>query len=43
MSESTSRVIRALLDEAAWDAAYAEGRRMTLERAIAYALEESDG
>ena len=31
---------RAKIDEAAWNAAWAEGRAMTLEQAIAYALEE---
>ena len=31
---------RAHLDEAAWEAAWAEGRAMPLEQAIAYALEE---
>ena len=34
--------IHALLDDAAWEAAYAEGRTMTLDQAIAYALEETD-
>ena len=33
--------IRRKLDEAAWQAAWAEGRTMTLEQAIAYALEET--
>jgi hypothetical protein len=31
--------VRAQLDEAAFDAAMAEGRAMTVEQAIAYALE----
>jgi hypothetical protein len=35
-------MIRALLDEATWDAAYAEGRTMTVDQAIAYALKETD-
>jgi len=33
-------MIRALLDAATWDAAYAEGRALTLDHAIAYALKE---
>jgi len=33
--------VRAQLDEATWQAAWAEGRAMTLEQAIAYALEET--
>ena len=33
-------IIRAQLDEAAFAAAYAAGRAMTLEQAVAYALEE---
>jgi tetratricopeptide (TPR) repeat protein len=32
---------RAQLDPDAWDAAWAEGRAMTLEQAVAYALEET--
>ncbi len=36
----TMAVVRAGLDESAFDAAWAEGRRMTLEQAVAYALEE---
>jgi predicted ATPase len=35
-------MIRALLDDATWDAAYAEGRTMTVDQAIAYALKETD-
>ena len=31
---------RAQLDEATWETAWAEGRAMTLEQAIAYALED---
>jgi hypothetical protein len=31
---------RGQVDEAIWEAAWAEGRAMTLEQAIAYALEE---
>ena len=34
--------IHALLDDAAWDAAYAEGRTLTSDQAIAYALKEID-
>ena len=30
------------LDDAAWDAAYAEGRTMTMDQAIAYAQKETD-
>jgi predicted ATPase len=33
---------RAALGDDAWDAAYAEGARMTLEEAVAYALEDQD-
>jgi hypothetical protein len=33
---------RGQLDETTWQAAWAEGRAMTLEQAIAYALEESE-
>ena len=36
----TAASIHALLDDAAWEATYAEGRTMTLDQAIAYALEE---
>ena len=32
---------RAQLDEAAWNAAWAEGRAMTLEQAVTYALEDA--
>ena len=32
---------RAQLDERSWEAAWAEGQAMTLEQAIAYALEET--
>ncbi len=32
---------RAQLDDHAWAAAWAEGQAMTLERAIAYALEDT--
>ena len=39
----TMATIHALLDGAAWEAAYAEGRAMTLDQAIAYALMETDG
>jgi tetratricopeptide (TPR) repeat protein len=35
-------MIHALLDDADWDAAYAEGRALTLDQAIAYALKETD-
>ena len=34
-------IARAQLDDATWQAAWAEGRAMTLEQAIAYALEET--
>jgi hypothetical protein len=34
---------RAQLDEAAFEASWAEGRAMTMEQAIEYALEKSDG
>jgi hypothetical protein len=34
--------IHALLDDTAWEAAYAEGRTLTPEQAVAYALKESD-
>jgi predicted ATPase/class 3 adenylate cyclase len=33
---------RSRLDEAAWQAAWAEGRSMTLEKAVSYALEEGE-
>jgi hypothetical protein len=33
----------AQLNEATWQAGWAEGRAMTMEQAIAYALEESEG
>jgi hypothetical protein len=39
----TMATIHALLDDATWEAAYAEGRTMTLEQAIAYAQKETDG
>ena len=29
-------------DDAAWEAAYAEGRTLTPEQAVAYALKETD-
>jgi len=32
---------RSMLEEAAWEAAWAEGRAMTFEEAVAYALEEA--
>jgi hypothetical protein len=35
-------LIRPLLGEADWDAAYAEGRRMTMDQAVAYAQKETD-
>ena len=35
--------IRTLLDDATWNAAYAEGQTMTLEQAIVCALKETDG
>ena len=35
-------MIRALLNDAAWDAAYAEGRTLTADQAIAHALKETD-
>jgi non-specific serine/threonine protein kinase len=38
-----SAAVRAQLDEATFEAAWAEGRKMTLEQAVAYALEESAG
>jgi len=38
--ERATTTVRAGLDTAAWDAAWAEGRAMTLEQAIAYALDE---
>ena len=34
---------RAQLDEAAWEDAWAEGRVMTTEQAVVYALERGDG
>jgi len=34
--------IHALLDDAAWEAAYAAGRMMTMDQAIAYAQKETD-
>ncbi len=34
--------IHALLDNAAWEAAYAEGRTLTVDQAIACALKETD-
>ncbi len=33
--------VRAQLDQATWEAAWAEGRAMSLEQAVAYALEEA--
>ncbi|HSH77162.1 MAG TPA: hypothetical protein VLA19_01370 [Herpetosiphonaceae bacterium] len=36
-------IARAQMDEAAWQAAWAEGRAMTLEQAVAYALEDTVG
>ena len=38
--ERTTARARAQLDEATWQRAWDEGRAMTMERAIAYALEE---
>ena len=35
-------IARAQMDETAWQAAWAEGRAMPLEQAIAYALEMGD-
>jgi predicted ATPase len=40
--EDTERRGREALGDEAWDVAYAEGARMTLEEAIAYALEDRD-
>ncbi len=37
--ERTIDAVRTHLDEANWQAAWAEGRTMSLEQAIAYALE----
>ena len=34
---------RSQLEEAAWDAAWAEGRAMMLEEAVSYALNEGAG
>jgi len=34
---------RSLIDEAAWEAAWAEGRTMSLEQAVEYALEQQSG
>jgi hypothetical protein len=34
--------IHALLDDAAWDAAYAEGRTLTPDQAVAYALSQGE-
>jgi hypothetical protein len=39
--ESIRAAAHALLDEEAWDAAWTEGRAMTPEQAIAYALGEA--
>ncbi len=41
-AERNLAVARAQLDAAAWDAAWAEGKAMTLEQAIAYALKHTD-
>ncbi len=38
--ERINREVRALLDEATFQAAWAEGRKMTLEQAVADALDE---
>jgi predicted ATPase/class 3 adenylate cyclase/Tfp pilus assembly protein PilF len=38
----TVAAARAQLDEAAWQAAWAEGRAMTMEQAITYSLEDTD-
>jgi hypothetical protein len=40
MAHTPSAALRAQLDEAAFNAAWAEGRTMTLEQAIEYALGE---
>jgi predicted ATPase/class 3 adenylate cyclase len=40
--ERNLTVARARLDEAAWQKAWAEGRAMTIEQAIAYALSDPD-
>jgi DNA-binding NarL/FixJ family response regulator len=40
--QSQVRAARAELDEAAWQAAWAQGRAMTTERAIEYALSERE-
>jgi len=37
--DRTLAMVRAQLDEAAFNAAWAEGRKMTLEQAVEYALE----
>ncbi len=34
--------IHALLDDAAWEDAYAEGRTLTPDQAVEYALKETD-
>ena len=39
----TVATVHASLDDAAWEVAYAEGRAMTLDQAIACALKDSDG
>ena len=38
--DSTAAALRAQLDEATFNAAWEEGRQMTLEQAVEYALEE---
>jgi hypothetical protein len=35
-------MVRSRLDEASWEVASAEGRSMTLEKAISYAWEEGE-
>ena len=40
--EHDRAITRAHLDDATWQAAWAEGQAMTLEQAIAYALDETD-
>ncbi len=39
--EGTAAAVRAQLDDATWQPAWAEGRALTLEQAIAYALEST--
>jgi hypothetical protein len=40
--ESHLAAARSQLDESSWHKAWAEGRAMTLEEAISYALKEAD-